>query len=134
MALYDYDGSASLTGKPTIITTRHSFWNVTNDCIYDSNQFLWYCPWYEQNNGTTWEWNTNSFNIAYFDLDIPGLTEGSSINGLLSSGYFSQFGNNLSVPYGFYPGIAGMSNRGWYFRSVFGAPDYLPALGQCLKC
>eukprot|EP00483_Globobulimina_turgida_P008948 UN08966 len=36
----------------------------------------------------------------------------------------SQFGRNYSILYPNYPSVAGPTNIGWYFRSIYGAPAY----------
>eukprot|EP01084_Bolivina_argentea_P031560 58424_1 len=128
-AIYDYDGSVSMSGEPTIISTHNNWWNANDDCIYhevnENGPFLWYCPW------------DGRHEIGYFRLDIPGLTDGfrENPNPIVAAivgdpeadyitGYMSQFGRNYSILYPDYPSIAGPTNMGWYFRSILGAPLY----------
>ena len=125
MALYDYDGSASQMGKPTIITTHRDWWAVSGDCIYNYNLFLWYCPFWSKYHNDTWGFDHSYNHLGFIQLDIPGLTDGDSSDyydpdddssSQFTVGYFSQFGRDYSTTYGVYPGAAGMTNTGWYFR------------------
>lgn len=125
-AMYDYDGSASQTGIPTIVTTHRDFWAISGDCNYSTIVNKWYCPWYEAIDNNKWgldgfvynDTNSNSsgvtyHNIAFLEVDIPGLTDGERVSNAESTypkvvGYWSQFGRNYSTAQGIYPGIAGI--------------------------
>ncbi len=59
----DYDGSLTGTGVPSIMGSHRNWWNVGDDCVKSPWKF-WSCPW------------TKGREIAYFEILIPGLTEG----------------------------------------------------------
>ncbi|KAJ9457879.1 hypothetical protein DIPPA_28035 [Diplonema papillatum] len=40
----DFDGSATLEGRPTIVGSDVDFWNVCDDCRFSSDWQVWLCP------------------------------------------------------------------------------------------
>ena len=134
MAMYDYDGSASQTNMPTIVTSKNSFWANSGDCMYDDFLYLWYCPFWSEYYNDTWGFNLTYNHIAHMEIDVPGLTDGergddvddtedtdeTAITQSASiSGYVTLFGDeNKTETYGLFPGVSGMSNTGWYVKII----------------
>ena len=114
-----------------MISTRRDIWDVSGDCVYSDETLLWYCPWLDKYENNLWGWNEDYHNVAFIEIDVPGLTDGEDSpfydddndqTGYV--GYFSQFGRNYSTPYGVFPNFACPSNTGIYARFVYGAPSY----------
>ena len=114
-----------------MVSTRRDIWAVSGDCIYSNQTLLWYCPWLDKYENNLWGWNEDYHNVAFIEIDVPGLTDGEDSpfydddndqTGYV--GYFSQFGRNYSTPYGVFPNFACPSNTGIYARFVYGAPSY----------
>eukprot|EP01083_Nonionella_stella_P119717 358096_1 len=149
--IYDFDGSLSLSGKPTLIGSYRNWWNVADDCTYSAEWHIWYCDW------------TQDRQIAFLDLVQPGVNDhgcdpilthlykpewcrNTSINSgykdcncsqtsqftAYSTAYVSQWGETDTINHGFetksiemhgWPGVSGIANTGWYWRPYWGAPD-----------
>eukprot|EP01129_Flabellula_baltica_P004624 TRINITY_DN1621_c0_g1_i1.p1 TRINITY_DN1621_c0_g1~~TRINITY_DN1621_c0_g1_i1.p1 ORF type:complete len:1091 (-),score=249.93 TRINITY_DN1621_c0_g1_i1:37-3309(-) len=123
-SVYDFDGSLSGTNKPSIIGSHLDWWELDEGCDFISNYYTWRCDW-------------NSYRkVAYIVLYVPGiydgcdnssplLTTGTCVgqNSPYTVGYVSQFGRDRTIELSPWPGVAGHSNIGWYWRTPWGAPS-----------
>ena len=139
-SLWDFDGSLALKpGIPHIFGSTRAWWKVGTDCVKDSDWKVWVCPW------------KKNHDISFVPLVVPGLSDGCDPN-LASNctsqyapytvGYVTRFGStkNEGVTLGPWPGVAGHSSIGWYWRSqvlfggvnIDGAPSSF-SIGEYLQ-
>ena len=136
-AVWDFDGSLSRLGVPTILGSNNDWWNVDSTCSRNSATHLWSCPW----EFDRWQVNVHGANsypnrtIAYLELYVPGgLMDGCDYNKFSACtdqyapytvGRVSQWGKSTagnSIALSPWKGVSGISNTGWYWRVK--APDY----------
>lgn len=126
--VYDYDGTMSGSGKPSIMGSNLDWWNF-DDSTCDKHPLwkLWRCDW------------TTNREIGFVPMWIDGLMDGcdyakfSDCNDQFASytvGRVSQFGNpSRGLDIRPWPGVSGISNTGWYWRpkstpyGIDGAPS-----------
>lgn len=133
-SVWDYDGSLSQTGIPTIIGTNSDWWNVDSSCSKNVNTKLWSCPWPQTTDSNR--------TIGFISPMVPGLYQGC--DSVKFSTCTDQYAPNLvgrmnywgkaidsgALAMGPWPGVSGMTNMGWYWRVVAtdygidGAPSY----------
>jgi hypothetical protein len=140
--MWDYDGTASETGRPSIIGTQKQWWEVGPDCVKDVNYKLYKCDL------------TNNRDIVFVSLRIPGLIDNAGCllhtalnvscndqNAGYTTGTVTPFGkdSNFSLALSPWPGVAGISGNGWHFRPkltvapfITGAPSRF-AVGATLQ-
>lgn len=58
----DHDGSASLRGKPTLVCSWPTWWNLGPDCSYNPLYNAYWCDYYP--------WRT----VARLEVRVPGYT------------------------------------------------------------
>eukprot|EP01038_Epipyxis_sp_PR26KG_P008105 gene8105-10977_t len=144
--IWDWDGSLSGKGVPTIMGSNIDWWNIDNSCSKNSSTHLWSCPWVFD------KWNIGNKNhivkdtttgldmiisnrtVAFLSPYVPGIMDGCDYDKFSTCtdqyasytvGRMTIWGANQatqSVNLGPWPGVSGMSNIGWYWRVK--APEY----------
>jgi len=126
-SFYDYDGSLAQRPGPAIIGTNVPWWNLGDDlCQLRADWNMYVCDWRE------------NMDLVHVPLYVPGLTDGcddavSECEGQLAGytvGRVNHFGDeSRSIDIGPWPGVSGIGNMGWLWRSkapafgVDGAPS-----------
>ncbi|ETO24993.1 hypothetical protein RFI_12152, partial [Reticulomyxa filosa] len=114
------------TMSSRIAAVHRNWWNLTTGGCELLQWNVWRCDW------------TSARVIAFADLYIPGLMDGCDNSNPLSPsnftctdqnagytvGYVSQWEDLRAIPLSPWPGVAGHSNIGWYWRPVWGPPSY----------
>jgi hypothetical protein len=135
-AVWDWDGSMSGKGVPTILGSNSNWWNVDNSCSFSSITHLWSCPWEfdRWKIGSNVAVKTFDRTIAYLELHVGGgLMDGCDYSKFASCtdqyapytvGKVTQWSNSASnsILLGPWVGVSGISNTGWYWRVQ--APEY----------
>ncbi|GIL62495.1 hypothetical protein Vafri_16705, partial [Volvox africanus] len=120
----DTDGTATLRGRPTLIGSWPSWWNLDSDCSYQSLGNVHWCDYLP--------WRA----IARLDVRVPGYTVPVDTGNAFPPdapyilGYVAQFGwrgaaaRNMTITRN--EGITGVSGTtGWYFHMNQGATPSL---------
>lgn len=76
-SVWDFDGSISGTGIPSIVGTNSDWWNVDNTCVKNPYDKIWSCPW----QWTDWGVSSNGAatrdrTIGYIEPIVTGLSSG----------------------------------------------------------
>ena len=141
-SIEDVDGSVSGTGQPTIIGSPSPWWNaIDGQCTRrDDWGGVYTCPW------------RDNLNLAWLELDVPGLTNGCRADQVASAvglpndaqcrgqtspyrvGYVQQWNraspDNAQVSLSPWPGVTGIANGMWVWRTkspVGGGIDGAPS-------
>ena len=134
--MIDHDGTATKEGRPTVVGSNLNWWQVCDDCRYESAWETWLCPK-----------KPLSFperEVAYIRVDTPDITWSSGGISDANScdeqskgdwsncdvGYIAHWGYGpgntdpikRSSPITSNHGITGITGRGWYMWLNGGAP------------
>lgn len=150
-SVWDFDGSLTGTGQPSILGSNSDWWNLFDGCSQSNVSHLWQCPWHFSAAGIGQHPNeTGSIpdsipehTIGYMTLSIPGLVDDICDSSLFSNctdqyapytvGRVSHWGakaGTRGISMSPWPGVSGGTNMGWYWRSrspvhgVDGAPSH----------
>jgi len=125
-SVYDFDGSLSQTGIPSILGSHINWWDISDStCDFIDDYFVWRCDYNQHRK------------VAYLTVFVTGIYEGCDDNSPLMAsgdscsgqntpytvGYMSQFGVDKKILLSPWAGVAGQANIGWYWRAPWGAPS-----------
>ena len=154
--IWDYDGSISGSGYPTIVGSNIDWWNADDSCFKSNTSFLWNCPWLMEDWGIDPRPSmvpelaalVHNHTVGYIMLRVEGLDGGcagshpgngcAGQNANYTVGRLSHWGEHSSTRYidmSPWPGVSGMTNMGWHYRAtaasygISGAPS-LFTLGE----
>ena len=133
--MVDYDGSATLEGRPTIVGSNLEWWNICSDCRFEPSWSVWLCPKKPAAEGET---VFEEREVIYANIQTPDISEtNGGLNGECKGtdgdysncdvGTVTLWGNdpNRSMRISSNPGLTGISGSGWHLQLDAGAAKYL---------
>lgn len=111
----DWDGTASLRGKPAIVGSHKPWWKLDNTCTYENDWNVWTCD------------KTPQREIGNIDIVIPGLVENTNIDPPQTIGKTCLFGGDVGVEdrcseFTRNLGVTGATGVNWFLHVDSGVP------------
>lgn len=112
----DYDGTASLRGRPAIVGSHKPWWKLDNTCTYENDWNIWHCD------------KTPAREIGHIDIVVPGLVETNNHNPATTVGKTCLFGGDVGiedrcVEFTNNIGVTGTTDSNWLLHLDSGTPQ-----------